>query len=693
MECLETRVLMHGGVSYDIAFALPTTPVAEPFDADTGQVLQDNGEGIVYGWTSANSANLHVRHDVAAPDSLHRGYAVLPPADQNVWQIKVPNDDYEVTIVAGDAASTAGRYRINVDGVLTVNGSATANNPWVEGTSVVTVRNGLLTVSSAKGATSNKIDYISITPFDDATTISVTADPATQTRGAHGGGFIFSRSASVSDAATYQYIIGGSAQPGSDYAPLSGSVTFPAGASQVDLPITPDFTNLSGTKTVMVTLVPQPTFVIGNLSATTTIVGTNRNGTGSASPLAASSTSFSKTSINFQPGNAPMPDFFKADTGAAFGMRANGLQYGWNVDNSGNTRDRNSKNSPDQSYDTLTQMQAGGTFSWQMAVPNGNYTVRVVAGDPSFTDSIYKINVEGVLTVSGTPTSANHWVEGTKTVTVKDGKLTISNATGSKNNKIDFIVITPGGSSSALPVVSAAASGQPSESGATGTFTFTRTGSTAAALTVLYTLGGTATNGADYQALSGAATIPAGSASTSITIKPIDDSIAEGPETVVLTISPSSSYTTNTTATVSRTITDNDINTSTLGKLTWTAVANSPLGRSEAETATVNGKVYVFGGFSTIRLFCRDIGRMFMIRRRTSGRRSRICRARSRMPARRSSGTLFILREDTRRIRAGQRTGKRRSAFAMYGNTTPRRTPGLPGRRCRWRGPPAGWFC
>ena len=109
-----------------------------------------------------------------------------------------------------------------------------------------------------------------------------------------------------------------------------------------------------------------------------------------------------------------------------------------------NTRDHNSPLSPDQRYDTLAHMQKNdANLSWQIAVPNGTYTVRVVAGDPDYTDSDYKINVEGVLTVNGVPTSANHWVEGTKTVTVKDGKLTISNATGSQNNKLDFVEIAP----------------------------------------------------------------------------------------------------------------------------------------------------------------------------------------------------------------------------------------------------------
>ena len=66
-----------------------------------------------------------------------------------------------------------------------------------------------------------------------------------------------------------------------------------------------------------------------------------------------------------------------------------------------------------------------------------------MAGDPSYyTSSLYRISVEGVLTVDGTPTDASRWVEGTKTVTVSDGKLTVTNATGSLNNKIFYIEIT-----------------------------------------------------------------------------------------------------------------------------------------------------------------------------------------------------------------------------------------------------------
>src|SRR5204862_6470806 len=69
-----------------------------------------------------------------------------------------------------------------------------------------------------------------------------------------------------------------------------------------------------------------------------------------------------------------------------------------------------------------------------------------------------------------------------------------------------------------------------------GTFTFTRTGSTAAALVVQYRVGGTATNVSDYALLSGSLTIPAGQASATVTVRPVDDPDAEAAETVDVTV-------------------------------------------------------------------------------------------------------------------------------------------------------------
>ncbi len=72
----------------------------------------------------------------------------------------------------------------------------------------------------------------------------------------------------------------------------------------------------------------------------------------------------------------------------------------------------------------------------------------------------------------------------------------------------------------------------------TGRFTLTRTGSTALPLTVRYTVGGTAIGGKDYVALPGRRTIPAGSATATIIVTPINDRLMERTETVVLQLAP-----------------------------------------------------------------------------------------------------------------------------------------------------------
>jgi subtilase family serine protease len=75
----------------------------------------------------------------------------------------------------------------------------------------------------------------------------------------------------------------------------------------------------------------------------------------------------------------------------------------------------------------------------------------------------------------------------------------------------------------------------------TGTFTVARTGSTSASLTVLYTVGGTATPGLDYTALSGSVVIPAGASAAPIVVTPILDKLVEV-ESVVVTLATDAAY-------------------------------------------------------------------------------------------------------------------------------------------------------
>jgi hypothetical protein len=84
--------------------------------------------------------------------------------------------------------------------------------------------------------------------------------------------------------------------------------------------------------------------------------------------------------------------------------------------------------------------------------------------------------------------------------------------------------------------------GTATEGARNGILTVTRSGSTSASLRVRYTVNGTATAGADYRALSGTVTIPAGATSARILVVPSADGIADAGETVVVSLAAGAGY-------------------------------------------------------------------------------------------------------------------------------------------------------
>jgi hypothetical protein len=77
-------------------------------------------------------------------------------------------------------------------------------------------------------------------------------------------------------------------------------------------------------------------------------------------------------------------------------------------------------------------------------------------------------------------------------------------------------------------------------------------------LTVRYTLSGTATNGSDYQTLSGTVTIPANESVAAITLTPINDTLVERDETVVVTLAADAAYVVTTPSSATATIVNDD---------------------------------------------------------------------------------------------------------------------------------------
>jgi subtilase family serine protease len=95
-----------------------------------------------------------------------------------------------------------------------------------------------------------------------------------------------------------------------------------------------------------------------------------------------------------------------------------------------------------------------------------------------------------------------------------------------------------------LPMVTIAASAATgSEAGPTsGAFTVTRIGDTSDPLTLSYVAGGTAGAGADYIALPGVVTIDAGASTAVIPVVPIDDTLVEPNETVVVSLTANPAF-------------------------------------------------------------------------------------------------------------------------------------------------------
>lgn len=96
------------------------------------------------------------------------------------------------------------------------------------------------------------------------------------------------------------------------------------------------------------------------------------------------------------------------------------------------------------------------------------------------------------------------------------------------------------------------------DSGSSLVYYFTRAGATTSALTVNYTIGGTAVNGVDYQTIGNSITFAPGESIKTLNITPIADTIGEFDETIEIHIDSGSGYSAGTNSTGTGTIVNDD---------------------------------------------------------------------------------------------------------------------------------------
>jgi len=306
--------------------------------------------------------------------------------------------------------------------------------------------------------------------------------------GATTAALTLTRSGPIADPLAVSYTVGGTAAPGSDYAALSGVVTFAANESSTTITIAAvQDSQIEQDETVVLTLVSGTGYIVSApIAATVTIASDDR----------------------------PFVSVVATDAAAA---EAGPTSGSFTVSRSGN-----------------------GSTDWPLTV---------------------------FYSVSGTATPGSDYTALSGSVTIPAGASSASVAVNPVDDPLieisESVVVTlsPGaaysiGAASAAtvtivsddrPVVSIVASdATATEIGPTnGVFTVTRTGpgSTAMALMVSYAIGGTATPKFDYGLVASSVTIPAGAASATILVRPINDNLPENNETVALALRPSSSYT------------------------------------------------------------------------------------------------------------------------------------------------------
>ena len=303
-----------------------------------------------------------------------------------------------------------------------------------------------------------------------------------------------------------------------------------------------------------------------------------------------------EAAVNFAPEAAPRSPGLYKDYGTVFGQRRDGLSYGWNTDQSAqtvyNAVSRARKNNG------FVKLAAGAT--WEIAVPNGQYTIYAVAGDLTARSERIGVLAEGEVLLAGRTNQTKPFVEGAAVVDVADGRLSIAGAGVFGQDKINYLAIVAShDNGQEKPTVGIAAVVDTAEEDGQIRGLVRLTRSTAAgSLTVSLGTAGTATNGVDYGRIGNSVTFIEGISTIDLKIGPVADGVAEGDETVLVGIDAAPGYTiTDKLATVTIMDTPTTPTPTPNQNVSWTTGASIPAATSEIISAEVGGKLYTFGGF------------------------------------------------------------------------------------------------
>ena len=391
--------------------------------------------------------------------------------------------------LSGNATFPAGQSSLNVPIIA----------PTPSGSTAIAQKDVLISLSTpadnsyivpATGATGQSNDFI--IPAYNPSTVSFTqgSGGGTLTPGQSQPFTVTRAGGDTTKPLTVNYTTSGSAQQGVDYQPVSGGVTIPAGATTASVP-------LSAIQHTGTTAFPATTLAL------TPAAGTGYDATG-ATPINYSIPAYTPSSVSVSsPSNG--------------GAIPAGGSVPFTVTRTGDT-----------SQPLTIPYTVGGTATQGTDYSQLPGSITIPAGATSATQTITTPTQNGSTAVPSKTITLTPSAGSSYTVDPNNGTATYNTAS-----------YTP---SSVSPAAGSGGSTIPQ--GTTGGFTITRTGSTAAALPVTYSLGGTATNGTDYNQLPGSVTIPAGQSSVTVpvTVPAATGSTATPAKSIQVTVNPGTGY-------------------------------------------------------------------------------------------------------------------------------------------------------
>lgn len=170
-ELVFTRPLFSAKVS----FAPGSVPPPQGYVADRGDAFGVRSGGLLFGWSASNKSNIRDRTDAKYMKdkrppikTADRRYDFMAYMDSERmtnrvhWEFAVPPGMFRVRVVAGDSYRYDSIFGITAEGAVVVEGIPDTDKRWIEGTAMVAVKDGRLTIGNTPSSSNNKLCFIEI---------------------------------------------------------------------------------------------------------------------------------------------------------------------------------------------------------------------------------------------------------------------------------------------------------------------------------------------------------------------------------------------------------------------------------------------------------------------------------------------------------------------------------------------------